>query len=142
MNSMNNDSVIRLLVKDISITLQKGKNLVFYNELFPQNSLGNSANKLVFTLTLFSKEKPPILRTFSQFPLQLKTKNNSKTHMNDSIISLTNLDTTTITLLVAQNTEDIRFETIKFQPKTQEEKKSKDNLHKWSYFTVFAQKNL
>ena len=66
-------------------------------------------NKILFSLTCSSNSNI-MLRTFSKYPLILKTNNTSTRYMNDSLISLNDIISLKIFPLLEQKTDCIFFE--------------------------------
>ena len=91
-----------------SIALEKGKNIIYYNDIFPQ-CCEYEKRKIIFSLNCTSS-KLVVLRTFSHFPLILKTESSSVRYMNDSIISLNCINGVKIILLLEQCTDAFYFE--------------------------------
>ena len=91
-----------------SIPLEKGKNIIYYNDIFPQ-CYEYEKHKILFSLNCTSSTLI-VLRTFSHFPLILKTESSSVRYMNDSIISLTCINGVKIILLLEQCSDAFYFE--------------------------------
>ena len=91
-----------------SIPLAKGKNIIYYNDIFPECS-ECERTKILFSLSCTSPTVI-VLRTFSHFPLILKTDTASVRYMNDSIISLNCINGVKIILLLEQCSEAFYFE--------------------------------
>ena len=109
MNSIKTLIGVKLRIsKDAEIPLFKGKNIIYYKDIFT-NSLSNEDNKILFSLTCSSNSNI-MLRTFSKYPLILKTNNTSTRYMNDSLISLNDIISLKIFPLLEQKTDCIFFE--------------------------------
>ena len=113
-----------VISKDSSIPLFKGKNLIYYKDLF-SNSISQEEDKILFALNC-SSDKSITLRTFSKYPLILKKNNSTTRYMNDSLVSLEDISQTKIFPLLEQNSESIVFE----QYEVPKEKKEKENKEK------------
>lgn len=115
MNTNNIRTGFRLkLSKDSYINLNKGRNLVFYKDVFPQAKSSPFKNTIIFTVH-YNPNGSAILRSFSKFPLVLKTNFSSITYMNDSIISITQIESTKILLLLEQSTDEFFFESYQIE---------------------------
>ena len=91
-----------------SIPLEKGKNIIYYTDIFPQ-CCEYEKHKILFSLNCTSSTLI-VLRTFSHFPLILKTESSSVRYMNDSIISLNCINGVKIILLLEQCSDAFYFE--------------------------------